>query len=93
MLRVGPFRIIESKENKDIDSKTYTLKEYEAVGEEKLVSGSDDFTLFLWKPEKEKKPIGILNILKHFLYFKIIDLNLHSIYLIFSKNDWASTIN
>ncbi len=25
---------------------------------ERLVSGSDDFTLFLWHPEKEKKPIG-----------------------------------
>ncbi|KAL1462008.1 hypothetical protein WDU94_013861 [Cyamophila willieti] len=27
---------------------------------EKLVSGSDDFTLFLWNPEKEKKSIGEL---------------------------------
>lgn len=25
---------------------------------EYLVSGSDDFTLFLWKPEKDKKMIG-----------------------------------
>ena len=37
------------------------LKRYEAVcskGEERLVSGSDDFTLFLWHPEREKKPVG-----------------------------------
>lgn len=37
------------------------LKRYEAVcarGEERLVSGSDDFTLFLWQPEKDKKPVG-----------------------------------
>lgn len=25
---------------------------------ERLVSGSDDFTLFLWNPEKDSKPIG-----------------------------------
>lgn len=36
----------------------YALKEYEAIGEEKLVSGSDDFTLILWMPEKDKKPIS-----------------------------------
>lgn len=29
---------------------------------EYLVSGSDDFTLFLWTPEKDKKSIGKLNI-------------------------------
>jgi hypothetical protein len=37
------------------------LKRYEAVcarGEERLVSGSDDFTLFLWQPERDKKPVG-----------------------------------
>jgi len=28
------------------------------VGEEMLVSGSDDFTLFLWKPGSEKTPIA-----------------------------------
>ncbi|XP_064612441.1 notchless protein homolog 1-like [Liolophura sinensis] len=27
-------------------------------GPERLVSGSDDFTLFLWQPEEEKKPIA-----------------------------------
>ena len=26
-------------------------------GPERLVTGSDDFTLYLWEPEKEKKPI------------------------------------
>lgn len=29
-----------------------------AGGVERLVSGSDDFTLFLWEPAKERKPIG-----------------------------------
>lgn len=30
------------------------------VDGERLVSGSDDFTLFLWKPETEKKPLARL---------------------------------
>lgn len=29
-------------------------------GQERLVSGSDDFTLFLWHPEKQKTPIARL---------------------------------
>lgn len=33
-------------------------KVIEKTGGEILVSGSDDFTLFLWKPEKDKKHIG-----------------------------------
>lgn len=45
------------------NSLEYAKKQYNSVGEEKLVSGSDDFTLFLWKPEKEKKPIGITKLL------------------------------
>ncbi|XP_045171254.2 notchless protein homolog 1-like isoform X2 [Mercenaria mercenaria] len=28
------------------------------AGPERLVSGSDDFTLFLWSPEKDKKPVA-----------------------------------
>ena len=30
----------------------------QVVGEEMLVSGSDDFTLFLWKPGSEKTPVA-----------------------------------
>jgi len=36
-------------------------KRYEAVvanGGERLISGSDDFTLFLWAPESSKNSIG-----------------------------------
>lgn len=58
VLRVGPFCIVPDKNKEEITPQAYALKEYENVGEEKLVSGSDDFTLFLWKPEKEKKPLG-----------------------------------
>ena len=35
------------------------------IGPERLVSGSDDFTLFLWNPEKDNKPLGIRNINNH----------------------------
>ena len=31
-----------------------------SAGVERLMSGSDDFTLFLWSPEKESKPIARL---------------------------------
>lgn len=61
VLRTGPFQL-ESITNKTYNSLEYAKKQYESVGEERLVSGSDDFTLFLWKPEKEKKPIGRRNI-------------------------------
>ncbi|KAM0737121.1 Notchless protein-like protein 1 [Formica fusca] len=54
VLRTGPMQLGSSAKN----LLEYARMRYESVGEEKLVSGSDDFTLFLWKPEKEKKPIA-----------------------------------
>ncbi|XP_015121981.1 notchless protein homolog 1 [Diachasma alloeum] len=54
VLRTGPFDLTAPSE----DPEALALRRYEAVGEERLVSGSDDFTLFLWAPEKEKKPIA-----------------------------------
>lgn len=57
VLRTGPFHL--GAVDKDCkDPLEAAKKRYEAVGEEKLVSGSDDFTLFMWRPESEKKPIG-----------------------------------
>ena len=42
--------------------KQYALERYNkaktADGHERLVSGSDDYTLFLWEPYKSKKPIA-----------------------------------
>lgn len=43
------------------DLQSQALARYSAVcgeGDERLVSASDDFTLFLWKPETDKKPLG-----------------------------------
>lgn len=56
VLRTGPMQLGSSANN----PLEYARMQYESIGEEKLVSGSDDFTLFLWKPEKDKKPIGML---------------------------------
>lgn len=63
VLRTGPFHLGSFMDKSDSPVE-YARKQYESVGEERLVSGSDDFTLFLWRPEKEKKSIGILYILK-----------------------------
>jgi len=44
--------------------KEFATKRYKAVmdvvGSELLVSGSDDFTMHLWKPETDKKPVARL---------------------------------
>lgn len=62
ILRAGPFEYNgacpESKEDRVAACKT----KYEKVladngGQELMVSGSDDFTLFLWDPVNSKKPI------------------------------------
>lgn len=50
------FVVIESVLQKEAE-KNYLNVVREAG--ERLVSGSDDFTLFLWHPEKEKKHIGM----------------------------------
>lgn len=46
----------------EMDDLTLAKSKYDDVvtrtGGEILVSGSDDFTLFLWYPEKDKKQIG-----------------------------------
>lgn len=44
-------------------SQEFALKKFYEVTEahgERLVSGSDDFTLFLWNPETDKKPLARL---------------------------------
>ncbi|XP_016906333.2 notchless protein homolog 1 [Apis cerana] len=59
VLRTGPFHF-GTEQNKTETRVEYAKKCYESVGEEILVSGSDDFTLYLWRPEKEKKFIARL---------------------------------
>uniref|UniRef100_A0A8B9C513 Notchless protein homolog 1 n=1 Tax=Anser brachyrhynchus TaxID=132585 RepID=A0A8B9C513_9AVES len=66
VLRTGAFEPAEATINpQDVSGSLAELKEkaqqrYEKVrgsGPERLVSGSDDFTLFLWKPAEDKKPL------------------------------------
>ncbi|EZA58386.1 hypothetical protein DMN91_006371 [Ooceraea biroi] len=57
VLRTGPFQF-NPNANNTLSPLQCATEQYKRLGEEKLVSGSDDFTLFLWKPEKEKKPIA-----------------------------------
>ncbi|GLV34727.1 Notchless [Carabus blaptoides fortunei] len=66
ILRIGPFNPITDAGQKITDKtelQKKTLEQYESTVQcagERLVSGSDDFTLFLWQPEKDKKAIARL---------------------------------
>ncbi|KAF6095817.1 notchless-like protein 1 [Phyllostomus discolor] len=66
-LRTGAFEPAEASVNpQDVQGSLQELKEralsrYNLVrgqGPERLVSGSDDFTLFLWSPAEDKKPLA-----------------------------------
>lgn len=61
VLRSGPFTHentkFETYEAKVIAAKARYAEQIRLVGEERLLSGSDDFTLFLWRPLKSKTPI------------------------------------
>uniref|UniRef100_T1K5S7 NLE domain-containing protein n=2 Tax=Tetranychus urticae TaxID=32264 RepID=T1K5S7_TETUR len=61
VMRTGAFEPSDKKKLNKIDNLSdEALKRYnEARGDkERLVSGSDDFTLFLWEPESDKKHIA-----------------------------------
>ncbi|KPJ08536.1 Notchless protein-like 1 [Papilio machaon] len=64
VLRTGPYHPILDKNEPTTDKKILqqrAIDRYEqacSYGAERLVSGSDDFTLFLWLPEKEKRPLA-----------------------------------
>ncbi|XP_018318590.1 notchless protein homolog 1 [Agrilus planipennis] len=67
ILRIGPFDPISHKdimiEKSKEELQQFALERYLNVAKvcgERLVSGSDDFTLILWNPEKEKKPVARL---------------------------------
>lgn len=68
VLKIGAFDPVKDA-NKDTfipdkkKSQEFALARFKKVTEsvgERLVSGSDDFTLFLWDPEKDKKPLARL---------------------------------
>ncbi|XP_074045019.1 notchless protein homolog 1 isoform X2 [Macrotis lagotis] len=66
VLRTGAFEPAEASVNaQDVRGSLPELKEraldrynqIRGLGPERLVSGSDDFTLFLWSPSEDKKPL------------------------------------
>ena len=65
VLRTGAFEPSEfGRSQKELTSEEARLKAQERydhvskLGGERLVSGSDDFTLFLWHPETDRKFVG-----------------------------------
>ncbi|KAK4883628.1 hypothetical protein RN001_006947 [Aquatica leii] len=63
ILRIGPFDPVNFHKSSKAKDQTFAQHRYNEVVSsygERLVSGSDDFTLFLWNPEKEKKPLARL---------------------------------
>jgi len=61
VLRSGPYTHEEHKfkdlEEKRVAAKTRYADHLKVCGDERMLSGSDDFTLFLWKPSSSKTPI------------------------------------
>lgn len=61
VLRSGPFDYKQNKFDSAEDAYEAACKKYKAFreqqGAERLVSGSDDFTLFIWNPKESKHPI------------------------------------
>lgn len=61
VLRTGPYDHTGKRYKSEEEAKVAALARYNALkgkGAERLVSGSDDFTMFYWEPEKSKKPIA-----------------------------------
>ena len=61
VLRTGPFNHRCLKFNSQEEAHKAAVEKYQDFsqkqGQERLVSGSDDFTLFLWNPKESKHPI------------------------------------
>ncbi|KAK7083122.1 Notchless protein 1 [Halocaridina rubra] len=56
LMKTGPETLPE-EERLECSEKRYQVALKASGGVERLVSGSDDFTLFLWEPANSKKPI------------------------------------
>ncbi|CAO3632865.1 unnamed protein product [Cunninghamella blakesleeana] len=60
VLRTGPFDHTGKKYATEEEAKAAALaryKQFKGKAHERLVSGSDDFTMFFWEPETSRKPI------------------------------------
>ncbi|KAJ2723267.1 ribosome assembly [Coemansia sp. Benny D115] len=62
-LRTGAFDHTGQMPQGEEDAQRRALKRYNEIkgkGPERLISGSDDFTMFLWHPDKSTKPVARL---------------------------------
>jgi ribosome assembly protein 4 len=60
VLRTGPFDEFKKEFTSKEDMQDYAIKRYnksKGSNNERLVSGSDDFTLYLWDPIAKSEPI------------------------------------
>ncbi|CAO3635096.1 unnamed protein product [Cunninghamella echinulata] len=60
VLRTGPFDHTGRRHATEEEAKAAAFaryKQFKGNGHERLVSGSDDFTMFFWEPETSKKPL------------------------------------
>ncbi|CAM0142958.1 ribosome assembly [Umbelopsis sp. WA50703] len=63
VLRTGPYDHTGKRYKTEEEGKAAALERYNAAKgnqPERLVSGSDDFTMFFWEPEANKKPLARL---------------------------------
>ncbi len=62
VLRTGCFDHTQKDFDSDEEKQKYAIERYNKVkdvdGGERLVSGSDDFTMFLWQPQKSNKHVN-----------------------------------
>ena len=73
--RTGPFDHKALKPADDAAAKASSLTRYKAATQgkpERLVSGSDDFTMFMWQPSETKTPVarmtGHVQLINHVLF-------------------------
>jgi ribosome assembly protein 4 len=75
VVRTGPFDHKAVKPESDADAKAKALERYKQATQgkpERLVSGSDDFTMFMWTPATSKQPVsrmtGHVQLINHVLF-------------------------
>lgn len=59
---------------------------FQGGGSERMVSGSDDFTLFLWNPSEEKKALARMT--GHQVCVVFVCLLVHSVFSILFYRPW-----
>lgn len=78
ILRIGPNNIAPGFNEKEVLTDVErAAKQYKTIGEEKLVSGSDDFTLILWQPDRQGTQLIGEKYLLFFIVLKMYNFDIH----------------